>query len=119
MSIKGPASDLAEIEAAILRIQTYTAGMSEADFVASPVVYDAVAMNLIVIGEAVRRMDSAVLAGEREIPWARIVGQRNRLAHGYEDVEPPWLWRTITDSVPPLLEAVRRLLAIYEDGADP
>jgi uncharacterized protein with HEPN domain len=86
MSVKGPASDLAEIEAAILRIQSYTSGMSEADFVASLVVYDAVAMNLIVIGEAVRRIDSAILAGEPEIPWARIVGQRNRLAHGYEDV---------------------------------
>lgn len=83
MSKKGPASDLAEIEAAILRIQSYTDGMSEADFVASLVVYDAVAMNLIVIGEAVRRIDRAVLASEPEIPWARIVGQRNRLAHGY------------------------------------
>ncbi len=75
------------------------------------------AMNLIVIGEAVRRIDSAVLARAPEIPWARIVGQCNRLAHGDEDVEPPWLKRTIPESLPPLLEAARRLLAIYE--ADP
>lgn len=41
MDNKGPASDLAEIEAAILRIQSYTIGMSEADFAAGLVVYDA------------------------------------------------------------------------------
>ncbi len=115
MTQQGPASDLAEIAAAILRIQSYIAGMNEADFVASSLVYDAVAMNLIVIGEAVRRLDDTVLALEPNIPWRKIVGQRNRLAHGYEDIEPSWLWHTLGDSLIPLLEAVRRLSAIYAD----
>jgi uncharacterized protein with HEPN domain len=113
MTKHGPASDLAEIEAAVDRIQTYTAGMTEAGFCASMVTYDAVAMNFIVIGEAVRRIDGAVLAREPAIPWAKIVGQRNRIAHGYEDIDPPWLWRTISESLPPLLAAVKRLLSVY------
>ena len=111
MSKFGPASDLVEIDDAIARITTYVAGMSEADFIASLISYDAVAMNLIVIGEAVRRIDAAVLAEEPTIAWPLIVGLRNRIAHGYEDIEPDRIWRAVTNDLPPLRAAVVRLLA--------
>ena len=110
MSKFGPASDLVEIDDAILRITDYTAGMSEADFMASMIAYDAVAMNLIVIGEAVKRIDAAVLAAEPAIAWPLIVGLRNRIAHGYEDIEPDRIWRAVTIDLPPLRAAVLRLL---------
>ncbi|MBU6408617.1 MAG: DUF86 domain-containing protein [Alphaproteobacteria bacterium] len=107
----GPASDLLEIEAALKRIQSYIQGLDEAAFTASLITYDAVAMNLIVIGEAVNRIEPTVLEQEPTIPWRLIVGQRNRLAHGYEDIEPAWLWRTVSQDLIPLKEAIARLLA--------
>ncbi len=96
---------------AIERVDSYVRGMDEAAFLASMIAYDAVLMNLLVIGEAARRMNPSVLAHEPAIEWAKIVGLRNRIAHGYEDIEPAVIWATIVRDLPALREAVSRLLA--------
>lgn len=44
-------------------------------------VFDAVRVRLIEIGEAVRAIDPALLAREPDIPWNDVAGMRNHLAH--------------------------------------
>ncbi len=111
MPDRGPAGDLTEMLEAIGRVDLYVRGMDEAAFAASMIAYDAVLMNLLVVGEAVRRIDVAVLSQEPAIEWAKIIGLRNRIAHGYEDIEPAVIWATILRDLPALREAVSRLLA--------
>ena len=48
-------------------------------------VYDAVRVRLIEIGEAVKGLSADLLAAEPDLPWARIAGLRDRLAHRYFD----------------------------------
>lgn len=104
------ASDLAEIVEAIARIRVYVADLDEAGFAANMMAYDAVLMNLLVIGEAVRRLDPAILETEPSIPWTKVVGLRNRIAHGYEDIDPAPIWKIATADLPGLASAAQRLL---------
>lgn len=48
-------------------------------------VFDAVRLRLIEIGEAVKRIGLDVLAAEPTIPWEDVAGMRDRLAHRYFD----------------------------------
>jgi uncharacterized protein with HEPN domain len=48
-------------------------------------VFDAVRVRLIEIGEAVKGIDPALLAREPDIPWVDVAGMRNHLAHRYFD----------------------------------
>jgi uncharacterized protein with HEPN domain len=78
-------------------------------------VFDAVRVRLIEIGEAVKALPAELLAGEPTLPWAQIAGMRDRLAHRYFDTSHAILAATVSDDLPELEIAVRRLLQRVED----
>jgi uncharacterized protein with HEPN domain len=45
-----------------------------------------------------------------DIPWAAIIGMRNRLIHAYEDVDMDIVWRIVVDDLPDLIRVLERLL---------
>jgi uncharacterized protein with HEPN domain len=49
------------------------------------------------------------------VPWRVITGVRNRVSHGYFDVDPGVVWNTVTRDLPELQGSVTRILA----GLDP
>ena len=62
------------------------------------------------LGEAPRKIPLEVQTAHPEIPWRRIVDDRNTVAHEYYRVDPVEVWAMISDIVPtliPLLEALR------------
>lgn len=73
-------------------------------------VFDAVRVRLIEIGEAVKAIDPDLLAQEPGIPWVDVAGMRNHLAHRYFDTAHGIVQATVTDDLPPLVAAVQRLL---------
>jgi uncharacterized protein with HEPN domain len=73
-------------------------------------VFDAVRVRLIEIGEAVKDIDPEVLAKEPDIPWRDVAGMRDHLAHRYFDTAHSIVQATIDHDLPPLLAAARRLL---------
>ena len=73
-------------------------------------VFDAVRVRLIEIGEAVRAIDPALLAREPDIPWIDVAGMRNHLAHRYFDTAHSIVQATVTHDLPPLVAAKKRLL---------
>ena len=73
-------------------------------------VFDAVRVRLIEIGEAVKAIDPDLLAHEPDIPWIDVAGMRNHLAHRYFDTTHAIVRATITEDLPPVVAAVRRLL---------
>ena len=56
-----------------------------------------------IIGEAATRLGPPFHAEHAEVPWRLVVGMRNRLVHGYEEVNATTLWRTATQNLPELL----------------
>jgi uncharacterized protein with HEPN domain len=73
-------------------------------------VFDAVRVRLIEIGEAVKGIDPALLATEPGIPWIDVAGMRNHLAHRYFDTAHGVVQATLKEDLPPLVAAVQRLL---------
>ncbi|KQM81267.1 DUF86 domain-containing protein [Agromyces sp. Leaf222] len=74
-----------------------------------PIVFDAIRVRLIEIGEAVKDLSTETIASEPEIPWAMIARMRDLLVHRYFDTTHAIITTTARDDVPRLGAAVRRL----------
>lgn len=78
-------------------------------------VFDAVRVRLIEIGEAVKSLPADLLAQEPTLPWSQIAAMRDRLAHRYFDTSHAIVRATVDRDVPDLEAAVRRLTASIGD----
>lgn len=63
-----------------------------------------------IIGEAAGRVSMPFRDRHPEIPWQKIIGQRNVLAHEYDKILHEVLWATATLAVPDLVEKIAPLL---------
>jgi uncharacterized protein with HEPN domain len=81
-------------------------GLNPETFVEDRKTVYAVTRCLEIISEASRRVDGDVKARRPAIPWGAISGAGNIYRHDYEDVLESFIWRTVTDSLPPLLVVV-------------
>jgi uncharacterized protein with HEPN domain len=70
-----------------------------------------------IIGEAAAKVSIEVQFKNAEIPWKDIVGTRNRLIHGYEDVDLDIVWQIVTEDLPVLSGNLRTALK-RETGTD-
>jgi len=61
-------------------------------------------------GEAASRVPARERAKYPGIPWAQIVGLRNRLIHGYDNVDFDILWHIVTQDLPPLIVQLEKML---------
>ncbi len=86
-------------------------GLSKDDFLTDKLTQQAVVMSLIIIiGEAATKiMDQyAEFAGQYPVvPWRSMRGMRNRIAHGYFDINLEVVWDTVQTALPELLERLR------------
>lgn len=90
---------------------SFTEGMDEADFLADLKTQRAVVMSLMIVGEAASRIIADhpdFTDAQDSVPWRSIRGMRNRIAHGYFEIDLHVVWRTVME-LPPLIE---RLLKI-------
>lgn len=91
-------------EAEVLR--AITMGKTKSDL-SSDVLLDRAAVRTIeVIGEAASHV-SQKTRDEIDIPWGMIIGMRNRLIHGYADVNPDIVWSVVTRDAPAMVEKLR------------
>jgi len=68
------------------------------------------------IGEAARKVSPALCRSHPEIPWQQIIGTRDRLAHGYIEIDYDIIWRIITSDLPPLIKKLEQLLKEQDTG---
>ena len=92
------------------KVLSYTEGLDQEAFIADELTYDATLRNVELIGEAASHIPSEVREEHPDIPWRAIVGARNRLAHGYLNVNNNIVWTIIQDAIPNLLPALQNLL---------
>lgn len=76
---------------------------------------DAVRYNFVVLGEIAKRLPDSFTAQYPEIPWRKIAGLRNRLAHEYEDIYLETLWDIIQADVQQLAAELSRILHASAD----
>ncbi|NOZ20866.1 MAG: DUF86 domain-containing protein [Planctomycetes bacterium] len=63
-----------------------------------------------IVGEAANRISAATQQKHPGIPWAQIIGMRNRLVHGYDVIDLDLLWDTIRGDLPPLIAALEAIV---------
>ncbi len=66
----------------------------------------AVVRLLEIIGEAANGISSNYQQAHPELPWSGMVSMRNRLVHGYFDINLDIVWKTVQDDLPYLLETL-------------
>ena len=96
---------LAHMRQAIADAQSFTEGMAQPDFEQDKRTQQAVVMSLIVLGEAATKvMDKypEFAAQHAVIPWHNMRGMRNRIAHGYFDIDLGVVWDTLQTALPAL-----------------
>ena len=99
-----------DILEAIAEIQEFTRSMSFEQFRDDPKTLKAVALDIVVIGEAAGHVPDDVAEAHPEIAWSLMRGMRNRLVHDYFGMDPEIIWDTIQNDLPPLVEPLRNLL---------
>ena len=91
-------------------------GRSRADLDGDRMLELALVRLVEIIGEAAARVSREGQARHASIPWRQAVGMRNRLVHGYDAVDLRVLWDTVTDDLPPLIQALAEAIAREEQG---
>ena len=95
---------------AVERIEQYTTGMTEQQFLQNSLVQDAVVRQLEIIGEASRNLSDELRQKHSQVPWAKVVGMRNRIVHAYFDVDLTIVWEVIQRDLPDLKAQVHLIL---------
>jgi len=72
---------------------------------------DAVLYEIVVLGEAARRLSPEIRTAHPEVPWREIIGLRSVITHGYDQIDDDELWRVIERDLPDLLSKLESILA--------
>jgi uncharacterized protein with HEPN domain len=105
---------LADIQAAIDAIRAHLQRGTLAD----GLVFDAVRIRLLEIGEAVKALPADLLSTQPAIPWSQIARLRDHLAHRYFDTAHAILQATVDDDLPELERAIQALTESMPDDGD-
>ncbi len=106
------------IQQAAADARGFVEGVSKDDFLTDKRTQQAVTMSLIIIGEAATKvMDgyAEFTQAHAEVPWRSMRNMRNRMAHGYFDINLDVVWETVQEWLPELL---KQLPAVRQGAAD-
>lgn len=101
---------LERILEAVDRIEFHLLGFEFNYFENNKTRYDAVLMQLVNIGETVNQLSDEFRENHSDFPWHEIIGMRNQIAHGYFNVDPKEIWKTVKNDLPELKKRVERIL---------
>ena len=85
-------------------------GITKDDFYANEDKQGNVVRCLEIIGEATNHLSEEILTAHEDIPWHAIVGMRNNLIHGYNDVNYEFVWATVQNDIKPLIDRAKQIL---------
>ena len=98
---------LDHIQQAAADARSFVEGLAKADFLADRRTQQAVLMSLIIIGEAATKVMEGYADFAQthpEVPWRSMRNMRNRMAHGYFDINLEVVWDTVQEWLPQLLQ---------------
>ena len=109
LSWRDPAN-LLDMLGASEKIQSFLTNKSFEDFLQDDMLRAAVERNLEIVGEAARRVSEEVKYEHPEVPWRKIIAQRNVLIHEYDDIDYKEIWEVATFHLPRVIEQIRPLI---------
>lgn len=101
---------LQQIVQFIERIEQYVSGMSFEEFSKDYKSQDAVIRNIEIVGEAVNRLSEDFVFSHPNFPIEESISMRNRLIHGYDDIDLEIVWTTATVDIQTLKTAILEII---------
>lgn len=95
---------------AIVTIEIYLRDVDEAKFGQDKLRQDGVIRQLEIIGEATKNLTSELREENPQIPWRKVAGIRDRLAHGYYQISLKIVWDAVQNNLPDLKTEVTKIL---------
>lgn len=95
---------------AALAVEEFVLGSTYDEYLSNRMMRGAVERYIEIIGEAARRVSEETKQEHPEIPWRTIVGQRNVLAHEYDEVMDEAIWAIATKRIPELIRALKSIV---------
>jgi uncharacterized protein with HEPN domain len=86
----------------------FAAGKTFENYCADSQLQLAVERAVEIVGEAANRVSSEFREAHQDLSWAKVVRQRNVLAHEYGDVDPALMWGLVRKHLPELVAVVER-----------
>jgi uncharacterized protein with HEPN domain len=77
-----------------------------------PMRLDAVLYEIVVLGEAARRLSQEIRAAHPNVPWRDIIGLRSIVSHGYDQIDDDELWQVIQRDLPELIARLQTILDV-------
>lgn len=88
----------------------FSKGRNRADIHSDEMLALSLVRLLEIVGEAASDVSEDYRKGHPDVPWKKMVGLRNRLIHGYFDVNYDIVWDTVVSDLPPLITEMEKLL---------
>ncbi|MDG6218292.1 MAG: DUF86 domain-containing protein [Candidatus Thermoplasmatota archaeon] len=96
-----------------IEIQSFIKDKTQFEFKKDRQLHLSVVHLLGIIGEAGNQVSEEVKEQNIDIPWKRIIGMRNRLIHGYFDIDLAIVWKTATEDIPSLIEKIKDMISTH------
>ena len=95
---------------AALKVREFVAGRTRGDLEQDERLALALVRLVEIIGEAAKQVSEETRTLHPHIPWASIMATRNRLIHGYFDVDLDIIWHIVSADLPALIPVLQRIL---------
>ena len=99
-------------------IKSFTHGKTRQDLEHDRMLSLAIVHLLEIIGEAANKVTRDFRAKHSQIPWKSILEMRNRLMHGYYDIDLDIVWKTVTNEIPPLYNSLAEIINAEESSKE-
>ena len=103
-------ASLLDIYEAGLQVLSYAEGLTQAELQTNRMRMSAILYQILVIGEATKRLSPEFRVQHPSLPWDDMAGMRDVIAHQYDRGDFQILWNVIRFSIPTLLEKIVPLL---------
>lgn len=103
-------ASLSDIYQAGQNVIAYAQGLNRANLEVNEMRTSAILYQILIIGEATKRLSPEFKAQHPELPWTDMAGMRDILAHQYDQLDFDVMWNIIQISVPEALDKISPLL---------
>lgn len=99
-------------------IVQFTSNISVDEYIKDRKLQLAVERSLEIIGEAAKKVSSDLQQKNPDIPWNKIIAQRNVIAHEYGEIKQERIWTVVTLHIPALVGKLDLMVRSFEENED-